>query len=113
MRAKIETIETIIREYENGSRIWKAAIIQIAHENGYSADAKKTLIAFVEDLLKIKRYDEIYNIFGCKPATIETIKEEIIRFFEEHGYRKSMMKYHPDHGGETWAAQLVNQLAGK
>lgn len=32
-------------------------------------------------------------------------------FYNTHGYRASMRKYHPDKGGKTWQAQLVNELA--
>jgi hypothetical protein len=32
-------------------------------------------------------------------------------FYHTHGYRASMRKYHPDKGGKTWQAQLVNELA--
>ena len=53
-----------------------------------------------------------YDLVESFPPASDT-EEEVLEYYEINGYRETMMRYHPDHGGLTWQAQQTNRIHGK
>ncbi len=110
LKKAIEIVTEIINDEEEEFKSFhRSTIKQITPEiREEGSSLLNEMLDYLEFLII-----NIENIVKTVKTIAEHTIEDITDFFNFAGYRKAMQKFHPDMGGETWQAQLINELQGK